>query len=241
MKKAFVFAVAVLMLSGLGACGEKKAAQAATTDGLSPSVTAVGDWMRAESPEITEETEALLKKATGEIAGAKYTAVAYLGSQKAYFEGQKAEDAGMIHALLCRKASVPPDPAKKEIYAILYIHESLEGNAVITDIDCSSVGTNIADMPAGTIAGGWNQAKSPVITEEIRAAFDEAMEGFAGVNCIPVALAAAQVVSGTNYCIVCETEAAYPGAESGYALAYIHAALDGSAELLDIADFVRQV
>ena len=56
-----------------------------------------------------------------------------------------------------------------------------------------------------------------------------------------VALAAAQVVSGMNYCIVCETAAVYPGAESGYALVYIYAALDGSAELLDIEDFIRQV
>ena len=45
--------------------------------------------------------------------------------------------------------------------------------------------------------------------------FDKAMEGWDGVNYVPVALAATQVVSGTNYCIVCESTAVYPGAAQG--------------------------
>jgi len=241
MKKAVVFAVTAFVLLTLGACGEKKAEEEARTGGLSSSIIAVGDWTRAESPEITEEAGALLKKATSAIVGNKYTPVAYLGSRKAYFDGQKEEDAGIIHALLCRKAIVPPDPAEKEIYAILYIHESLEGNAVITDIENSEVNTNIAEMPAGTVMGSWNQAKSPVITEKVKVVFDKATEGLAGVDYSPVALLATQVVSGTNYCILCQSTAVYPGAESGYALVYVYEALDGSAELLNIAGFVRQI
>ena len=86
---------------------------------------------------------------------------------------------------------------------------------------------------APTVVGGWTISEDAAITDEARAAFEKAMEGFTGVGYEPVALIGTQVVSGTNYCILCEARVVYPDAVPYYALVYVYADLNGGAELLD--------
>ena len=88
-----------------------------------------------------------------------------------------------------------------------------------------------------TIDGGWTRAASPVVTDEIKALLDKALDGMAGADWKPVALLGSQVVAGMNYCILCEITPVYPNAESHYMLAYVYAGLDGSAALREAVDF----
>ena len=92
---------------------------------------------------------------------------------------------------------------------------------------------SVAEMP---LAGGWLATEDITIPEEAQEAFDKALEGFTGVAYEPVGLLATQVVAGINYCFLCRGTIVYPGAEPGYYYVYIYAALDGSAEILDIQE-----
>ena len=86
-----------------------------------------------------------------------------------------------------------------------------------------------------TVVGGWTISEDAALTDEARAAFEKAMEGFTGVGYEPVALIGTQVVSGTNYCILCEARVIVPDAAPYYALVYVYADLKGGAEILNIA------
>jgi len=86
------------------------------------------------------------------------------------------------------------------------------------------------------MTGGWAHAASPEITDELRKVFVKAFDGFAGSDVKPVAYLGSQVVAGTNHCFLCQSTVVYPGAEPQYVLVYINEGLDGSAELMNIAD-----
>ncbi|MGX8692159.1 MAG: LptM family lipoprotein [Clostridia bacterium] len=87
---------------------------------------------------------------------------------------------------------------------------------------------------AAPVAGGWSPADGAGMTDDAQAAFDKAMEGLVGVKYVPVALLGTQLVSGTNYCILCEATVVYPGARPGYALVYIYQDLQGKADVTNI-------
>ena len=84
----------------------------------------VGAYEPAESPEITDEIQALCDKAFADLEGAVYTPVALLATQVV---------AGTNYEILFEKEIVVPDAEKT--YAIGYIYEDLDGNASITEID----------------------------------------------------------------------------------------------------------
>ena len=100
---------------------------------------------------------------------------------------------------------------------------------------CGQAKTPAAEEKAPAVVGGWTISEDTALTEEARAAFEKAMEGLTGVGYEPVALIGTQVVSGTNYCILCEARTIVPDAVPYYALVYVYADLKGGAELLNIA------
>ncbi len=92
--------------------------------------------------------------------------------------------------------------------------------------------------------GGWTPVEGAKMTDDAQSAFDKAMEGLIGVNYVPVALIGTQLVSGTNFCILCEAAVVYPDAKPYYALVYIYRDLQGKAEVtnivkLDIGDIAE--
>ena len=91
-----------------------------------------------------------------------------------------------------------------------------------------------ASAEAGQRVGGWQTPDTPELTPEAQAAFDKAMEGLVGVRYVPVALLGTQLVSGMNYCILCEATVVYPGAEPYYARVTIYEDLKGNARVTDI-------
>lgn len=76
------------------------------------------------------------------------------------------------------------------------------------------------------------------IPDDVKAAFDKAMEGLVGCTYEPIAILGSQVVSGMNYCLLCKTTVVTPDAPVSYTLVYIYEALDGTAEILSIQDVV---
>ena len=222
MVKTFAaLALAAVLLLSLAACGKtvqgpKKEETEKTAETAEAPV--VGGWERAEDPTVTDEVRTLMEKATAGLAGAAYTPIAYLASQVV---------AGRNLAILCRTAPVIPDA--EETYAVVSRWEDAEGNVQMTEV--RKMDTEAA---INGLAGGWYEPESPALTDELKAVFDKAMEGFAGVGYVPVAMVAQQVVAGMNYRFLCEATTVLPGAETDYALVTVYKDLNGNAEITEI-------
>lgn len=113
------------------------------------------------------------------------------------------------------------------LVSMLLVSAMLMGSALAEDVSLTGVG----------LAGGWTPAGDPAITEEIRALFDQAMEGLVGVNYVPVAYLGSQVVAGTNYAVLCQATVVYPNAQPKWTVVYLYEDLTGHVEILNIADF----
>lgn len=90
------------------------------------------------------------------------------------------------------------------------------------------------------LVGAWESwTGNPLeIPDDVKAAFEKAMEGLVGCTYEPIAILGSQVVSGMNYCLLCKTTVVTPDAPVSYTLVYIYEALDGTAEILSIQDIV---
>ena len=82
--------------------------------------------------------------------------------------------------------------------------------------------------------GGWSQANSPVITEDVQALVEKASEQLTGAVYTPVAYVGSQVVAGTNHLVLCKTEPVVPDAVQTYALLTIYEDLQGNTEITEI-------
>ena len=99
------------------------------------------------------------------------------------------------------------------------------------------MGSALAENVSVGLAGGWTAAEDAAITDEVRALFDQAMEGLVGVNYVPVAYLGSQVVAGTNHAILCQAKVVYPGAQPQWTIVYLYEDLTGGVKILNIADF----
>ncbi|MBR4164303.1 MAG: hypothetical protein IKR11_12335 [Solobacterium sp.] len=90
------------------------------------------------------------------------------------------------------------------------------------------------EKPAETVSGGWTITDSLTVTEEAQNAFDKAMENLTGVNYTPLGLLGTQLVSGTNYCFICEASVVIPDPVPYYAVVSVYQNLQGEAQILNI-------
>jgi hypothetical protein len=202
-----------------GNTGEGSAAAASSEE----AAPIVGGWSAAESPEVPDEVKALLEKAAEGMDGAEYEPVAYLGSQVV---------AGTNYRLLCRITPVVPDAVSH--YSIVTLYEDLDGNVSITEIfDSQAEGEALP----GELMGAWENPESPDMTDEAKAALDKALEKLVGADYKPIALLATQLVSGTNYSILCQVTPVVPNAESSFVIAHVYQDLEGNAEITEVFDF----
>ena len=120
----------------------------------------------------------------------------------------------------------------KKLFALLLAAMMLLALAACGQTEAEE--TKDVDESAPALVGGWTITEDAALTDEAQAAFDKALDGLTGVGYTPLALLGTQLVSGTNYCILCEAKVVYPDAVPYYALVYVYADLQGNAEILDI-------
>ncbi len=92
-----------------------------------------------------------------------------------------------------------------------------------------------AKEAAAETVGGWTLTGGE-ITQEAQSAFDKAGKTLLGAEYQPIALLGTQLVSGMNYCFLCEAAVVYPGGEPYYVLMYIYQNLQGEAEVTKVVD-----
>jgi len=85
--------------------------------------------------------------------------------------------------------------------------------------------------------GGWDGNIDNIDLSknaEAKAALEKATASLAGMNFEGIYLLGKQIVSGTNYCILCKGTATVPDAIPGYYLVYVYEDLNSNAEVLKI-------
>ena len=87
------------------------------------------------------------------------------------------------------------------------------------------------------LVGAWESwTGNPLeIPDDVKAAFDKAMEGLVGCTYEPIAILGSQVVSGMNYCRLCRLTPVVPDAESTFALVYLYVDLENNASITRVA------
>ena len=186
MRRLFTVTLGMLCAASIMGCGAKanNTESQATTASQESTLTKeaeeisetnestpiTGGWAINNDFDGIDDANAMsaFEKATEDLDGYRYDVAAVLGSQIV---------AGTNYLYLCRAEMVVPD-AKPE-YVILKVYEGLEGNAEIT---------GSLRLLEGKEGWEYNDA-NPYMdeNEEVKVAFDKALEGLTGVEYKPIA------------------------------------------------------
>ena len=228
MKKTVSVCMTVVMAASLLAGGAVQAsaltAKAAQPAAVTEENCISGNWKRAADPTLTAKVRKTFEKAFEGLEGVAYTPTALLAT--------RTTGSGTQYRVLCKATGCYPDA--QEEYVVVTLSRSWLGKAEIVDIGDPLCQTDL-DYEEGAV-DTWQEAETPAMTEEAKAAFQKATEGFVGVDYVPVALLSTQTVAGTNYRILCEATVVYPGAEMHYAVVNVYESLEGNANILGVSD-----
>lgn len=189
-----------------------------------------GSWdVKDAQPEavLPDEVKAAFDTATAKLLGVNYVPVVYLGSQVV---------AGTNYAVLCKKTPVVPDAETS--LAVLIIYKDLNEDAsvlYVNDFDFTTASRS--ETPSEQLAGGWTIPEEYAVIElpeGAKAAFEKANEGFLGNRLEPIAYLGSQLVSGTNYAVLCRSTLATNPPITSLQVAIVYEDLDGNATFSDV-------
>ncbi len=233
MYKIIILALVAMLC--LCACTAKTPAAIvaeAATEGAQESTivkTSVGGW-KIYSDDTTaplpKQAKDAFDRAMEGLVGVKYTPIALIGTQVV---------AGTNYAILCRAVPVVANPETR--LAVVIVYESAEGKAEIKNIADFNLSETMEakDKPeTAAVLGGWTIPEDYSVINlpaEAATAFTKAMEGFTGSNLEPLAYLGSQLVSGTNYAILCR---ATTESTAKIVVATVYADLNGGATVTGI-------
>lgn len=209
IKKILILILALVMTVSFVACGNSNSTDKQEEKGEDKSVL-TGGWIKLDSSEVTQKMQEMFKKA---ISGEEsvYEPIAYLEYQVV---------AGTNYRVLCAIKQEGIDR-----YAIVTFYEDLDGNVELTETLKSDM-----EVDNSELLGGWSATKDIALTDEAKEALQKADSKS---EYLPIGLLATQVVSGTNYSVLCKDEKA----KGEYKILRIYADLDGNAEITESYDF----
>ena len=215
-------AIAVLIAMSCAAVPAFADESAEITDGSAYAEEISGGWqVNSGSTAMSKNAEAnaAFKKATEELEGVSYKPIAVLGSQVV---------AGMNYAILCKATPVYPDASSEVV--IMYIYESLDGNAEITGFQ-----TIIGEQADGGFSANTGKfAIRNSKNKSVYSAYKKAMKGLVGVEYKPVLFLGSQAVADSNYLILCRSQVVYPNAPYEWSLVTVNKSLKGKVKIADI-------
>ena len=187
---------------------------------------------------LDEETLKLFESAKEKYVGPKLEPVAVLGKQVV---------AGTNYMFLAKGTPVAEN--SETSYKVVIIYKDLQGKIEITkvsDFDFTKYTNKNIESDYQQLAGGWYTEAPGKLNmledEDVQAAFDKAIEALTGMTFNPIAVVGKQVVSGTNYAILCYGKASTNGTVEGIYLLTLYKDLNGNQEIkynayIDLADF----
>lgn len=212
----------VLAIVLVGCAGQKQDPEPATDP-------VAGGWEVAgeAGSSISDDERAIFEKATENLMGVDHEPVAVIATQIV---------AGANRAYLCKGTVVSPDSGIG--WHVITIYEDLEGGAELLDIKELDITQPILleGSADAEMVGAWMAAKpgSAALPTEVDELFAKAMEDIEGMSYKPIALLGTQLVSGTNYLVLCYGEPVVPNARGALYLVQFYVDLDGGAEITSI-------
>ena len=93
-----------------------------------------------------------------------------------------------------------------------------------------------AETVSVPVLGGWTRADVVALTVEQQELLEKATEGLLGARYIPVAFLGSQLVSGTNYALLCRVAPVTADPVETYAIVKLYKDLSGNVSLLEVND-----
>lgn len=180
----------------------------------------VGGWVKPESPALTDEVKGYFAKAFPDGTNTFYEPVALLGTQVV---------SGTNYKVLYRKISIGTSDAV-DTYGIGTIYVDLKNNVEVLDV-------GELDVPTHLNEGGWTTYDVTDLTNDEKAAFQDAFNGMTGVSYDPIAVIAE---SDSGYYVLFEAQVVYPGTEPYYAVIEIKKTDTGNLEIGEIYNLVAE-
>ncbi len=193
MKKHTKQLLALLASTTLVACSSQTK-QSAFSVSQEDESKIIGGYEVVDSPEITDKVQTICEKGLEGMLGATYTPIALVSTQLVSGTNYRV--------LLAVKPVTSDDTETTETYSIATFYEDLDGAVELK----SMPETNIETYTSEDLVGGWTKASSPVMTSEAQNAFTSVNKDSSATA---IALLSTQVVSGTNYRILCEDNGTY--------------------------------
>ena len=250
MRSIESFALATLLSASvaLAGCGQAPAASQGgaanetvenetveneTTENETAPQKLVGGWQVFEdtTPACTDEEKAVFDEAVGTLDGVGYELVRVLGTQVV---------SGRNYAFLARGTTVTAEPVTTWYVVVAY--QDLDGNVSLTSVQPIDLAEPkvTSETSSANIVGGWEllpPSNAVLEPQEVGEAFGKAAESYADVTLYPIATLGSQVVSGTNYLVLCEGEPATEEARMQLYLGTLYVDLQGNAQLNDVRGF----
>ena len=236
--------ITILIVGALGSalllagCG-KKTEQPAGADSSSAKEpeslaggTLLGGWTVTGdmTSQLTDDERAVFDQAIDGLVGAEYEPIAIIATQLV---------SGTNYAYLCTTTPVVPDA--KPHWTIAVVYKDLQGNASLTNVaDLELTDVKILEQTEdGMAVGAWKITEpsgKPVMlpSEEAQTAFEKATENYVGVGFKPIALLGTQLVSGTNYKVLCWGTLFSSDAATRLYVVDVYADLQGNAEITNV-------
>lgn len=193
-------------------------------------------WTMPESIEVTSELNGLFNEGVEGLTKATFEPAAYLGY---------IEETDLAHAFLCKTT----EDTGKTFWSVVYIKEDSEGKVNLLDVQSImlSESSDKGAVQFGTVSGdelvgNWSVDEESVsngigdISDDIKAAIDEALKSKVSVTYEPIMIMGSQVVSGTNYAVLCKNVTS-----SEWTIVYVYKNLDGKGTLMNVATFDLEV
>ena len=226
-KKLFIFTLVLAVALVITGCGKEKENE---EENLEIEGKVVGGWttvLTNKQVGLDENEIKLFNDAKKNYVGMDLEPVALLGTQVV---------AGTNYMFLAKGTPVVPNPESS--YQVVVIYKDLQGNTSITrvtDFDVSRFTNKNIENTSEQLDGGWtvnSPGKLNVLdNEEVEASWEKATETLTGMSYNPIAIVGKQVVSGTNYAILCYAKGSYEGASESIYLVALYKDLEGNQKI----------
>lgn len=234
MKKLLVFLLAITTCIVITGCIKDKPEQKKKKE------PAVGSWQTVFNNNdiyIDEEAKTVFENAKKDYTTMELEVIELLAKQVV---------SGQNYMFLAKGYTKGEED--KATYKIVVVYKNLENKSTITKVSnfdyTKYVNENIKN-PNETLDGGWSvesPGKPIMLDEQLQAAFDNATNKLTGVNYSPITLLGTQLVSGTNYAILCYGKSTDENAKEAIYLLTLYEDLNGTQEIvsqayIDLADY----
>ena len=227
-KKCLIIVLVVVCLFMIG-CKKK---EESSTKKSETNIT--GGWetiLAGERNDMSEEVVKAFNEAKANYTSLNLDLVALLGSQVV---------SGTNYMYLAK--GYQAGESDKATYKIVVVYRNLEGKSTITkvsDFDYTKY-TNInKEGTSEQLSGGWSARSTgkpyDIPDEKIQSIFNKATSTLTGMSFKPIAVLGKQLVSGTNYAILCFGAATVPDAIENVYLLTVYEDLEGTCEVVSHA------